>query len=140
MDAGAVIDCSGPHTFSAEESRDFFAAATTNLLVAMATSKVCHFVLLSIVDATQGSLRLLRRKGIARRTSSSWIGVVCHCASDPVFEFAEQKITQCDFEYLIPAMLLQPIAAATVAKYLVDTAIGEPINNGLSSEVDNPKF
>lgn len=127
----AVIDCSGPNTISAKQSKNFFAAVTNNLLSAAATSGVQHFVPLSIVGAATAPYGYYAGKALQEELVAAGSVPYTLVRATQFFEFAEQKVIKLGSLRLMPTIKAQPIAAATVGKFLVDTAIGEPTNSAV---------
>lgn len=127
----AVIDCSGPNTISAKQSKNFFVAVTNNLLSAAAASGVQHFVPLSIVGAATAPYGYYAGKALQEELVAAGSVPYTLVRATQFFEFAEQKVIKLGSLRLMPTVKAQPIAAATVGKFLVDTAIAEPINSAV---------
>lgn len=120
----AVIDASGVSTTSARKSIAFFTKATQNLLRAARAADVKHFVPLSIVGATKAPHGYYAGK--ARQEQLVAAGAVPWTVlrATQFFEFAEQNAVNIGSWRGLPEMKSQPVAAASVAKRLVEIASG----------------
>lgn len=123
----AVIDVSAISKLSG--SREFFGAVTEKLLRAGAEAGVGHYVALSIVGAAANPFGYYAGKALQERLVESgplpWTVV----RATQFFEFAEQSSVSIGRWTLITKMRTQPVAAASVARRLLDLASSPPQGN-----------
>ncbi len=125
----AVIDTTNTPSARAEQTRAFFTAATTTLLAAELRAGVEHHVVLSVVgiDRVPGNAHYA---GKGRQEALALNGAVptTIVRATQFHEFAEMVvgITLQGNEAVVPPLLVQPVAVADVADYLVAVACGPP--------------
>ncbi|MGV8884293.1 MAG: SDR family oxidoreductase [Microbacteriaceae bacterium] len=121
-----VVDVAGTSTTSADASRAFFGAVTTNLLAAEKLAGVAHHVALSIVgidgSASGYYAGKLEQERLILESGAAFILL----RATQFHEFARQMAAQLSFGpiTLAPAMRTQPVSAREVAERLVDLAEG----------------
>lgn len=125
----AVVDASSGPSFGVEETVAYFAATTSNLLVAEERAGVRHHVLLSIVGVhlVEGNAHYAGKREQERLVAAGpvpWTIV-------PVTQFHDfaamvASWTEREGVATIAPLLVQPIAPADVADVLTDVVTGEP--------------
>ena len=139
-DAAVVVDVSNSPSFEDAAALEFFNTSTRNLLAAAKAAGVGHYVALSVV----GSERLLEsgyfRAKIAQEKlieeSSIPYSIV---RATQFFEFVKM-ITDFSADgntIRLPPVLIQPMAADDVARWVCRVAVGTPLNGTV--EVGGPE-
>ena len=139
-DAAVVVDVSNSPSFEDAAAMEFFNTSTRNLLAAAKAAGVGHYVALSVV----GSERLLEsgyfRAKIAQEKlieeSSIPYSIV---RATQFFEFVKM-ITDFSADgntIRLPPVLIQPMAADDVARWVCRVAVGTPLNGTV--EVGGPE-
>jgi uncharacterized protein YbjT (DUF2867 family) len=127
----AVIDVTNMRTLDADEARRFFAAETTNLLAAEAEAGVSHHVVLSVVglDRVKRVAHYVGKLEQERLALSGPVPATIVRATQ-FFEFPTMLAgwNRRGGAATLPPLVLQPVAIADVAEYLVEVALGEPRN------------
>ncbi|MFK0173476.1 SDR family oxidoreductase [Streptomyces sp. NPDC090306] len=132
-----VIDVSNIATMSRSRSAAFFEAATSRLLRAGETAGVTHHVALSIVGVDRVDLGYYAGK--RRQEDLVRAGQVPYSVlrATQFHEFAAQVLARGGPFVPVPRMLCRPVAAAEVARALVDLALAEPV--GAAPELAGPE-
>ncbi|MGO2139045.1 MAG: SDR family oxidoreductase [Leucobacter sp.] len=130
----ALIDVSASGKLSGSEA--FFGAVTENLLRAATASGVRHYVALSIVGAAQHPYGYYAGKALQERLVSEGPVPRTVLRATQFFEFAEQSAISLGKWSAIVKMRTQPVAAASVARRLLELAVGEP--QGFSQDLAGP--
>lgn len=127
--ADAVIDASNTPTTSAAQARAFFAAATGRLLAAEHRAGIRHHVVLSIVgvDRVQGPAHYAGKRAQEQAALAGPVPVTIVRATQ-FFDFAAMMVgwTRRGQLATLPPLLIQPVAVADVAEFLVQVAVGAP--------------
>ncbi|KIP53736.1 SDR family oxidoreductase [Leucobacter komagatae] len=123
----AVIDVSAIGKLSG--SREFFGAVTEKLLRAGAEAGVQHYVALSIVGAAAHPFGYYSGKALQEQLVESGPLPWSLLRATQLFEFAEQSSVSVGRWTFITKMRTQPVAAASVAKRLLELASGSPQGN-----------
>lgn len=131
----AVIDASGPR--GKLSSTEFFTAATRHLLDAEAVAGVNHHIALSIVGAAKAPFGYYAGKAAQERLVTESVVPWTMLRTTQFFEFAEHNVKTIGRTIIAPAMLSQPVAAASVADKLVALAEGEAA--GLLPDLAGPE-
>jgi uncharacterized protein YbjT (DUF2867 family) len=135
-DVDAIIDCS--NITSASKATQFFATAHENLLQARNPAKPAHYVLLSIVGARAVPMAYYKAKAAQERL---WNGDphVSLVRSTQFHQFADQMLRRMGGGpvAVIPKMRVQPIAAESAARILVDVAEAGP--TATAHEISGPR-
>src|SRR4051812_33541855 len=138
--AGAVVDVSNSPSFEDAAVLEFFETSTRNLLAAEAAAGVRHHVALSVVGTERLSDSGYFRAKIAQeqliRDSSIPYSIV-HATQ--FFEFVKRiaaAATDGETVRLAP-VLVQPVAAADVARAVGQVSVGSPMNGTV--EVAGPE-
>lgn len=124
----AVIDCLGIETLRERLATDFFTTTSRHLLAAGEEAGVRHHVTLSIVgvdDVPSGYYRAkVAQEQVVIDSGCRWTVL----RATQFHEFAEQMVRRSSFGPVafVPRMLSAPVAAAEVADFLLDLALGEP--------------
>jgi len=132
--AQVVIDVSNSPSFADDAVMDFFTTSTTTLLAAEKTAGVGHHVALSVVGTDRLPESGYFRAKVAQENLIKNSGLpysLVHATQ--FFEFVKSiadAATVGTTVRLSPA-LVQPIAAADVARAVGRTAVGEPLNGTL---------
>ena len=125
--AEAVVDASNTLATDPEAARAFFEASTANLLDAERRAGVRHHVVLSItnIDRVEGNAHYAGKR---RQEELAAEGPTTIVRAAQFFEFSELVLswTRKGDTAVIPPLLLQPVAAADVARVLAETATGPP--------------
>jgi uncharacterized protein YbjT (DUF2867 family) len=134
----AVIDVSNTPATDAAEAEAFFERSTRNLLEAGRRAGVRHHVVLSItnIDRIGGNAHYAGKR---RQEQAAAGGPATIVRAAQFFEFAEMVAAwsrQGDTVTVAP-LLLQPVAAADVAKVLAETAEGPP--QGMAPDLAGPE-
>lgn len=129
-----VIDVSGTTKMSA--AMEYFESSTHNLLRAEVEAGVKHHVALSIVGAVEHPHGYYGAKALQERLVAAGPIPWTILRTTQFFEFAEQSAVPLWRWALVVKMLSRPIAAASVAKRLVELAEGEP--QGTTGELAGP--
>jgi uncharacterized protein YbjT (DUF2867 family) len=128
--AAVVVDASNSPSAEDDAAMEFFCRATTNLLAAGADARVGHHVALSVV----GARRMAPQSGYLRAKVAQEelvaAGPIPHTIVHAT-QFFDYLRTVADAATVngsvrLPPVLIRPIAAADVARALVDAALGEP--------------
>jgi uncharacterized protein YbjT (DUF2867 family) len=124
----SVIDVTSVGTRSAEKSRAFFTAVTTNLLAAEVEAGVAHHIALGIVGSNLAPFEYYAGKVEQERLVELGPVPWTILRATQFHEFAAQIYGQVSVGpfVLIPVMRSQPVAARQVAERLVTIAAGEP--------------
>lgn len=139
--AAVVVDVSNSPSLADEAVMDFFVRSGRNLMDAELTASVRHHVVLSIVGTDRLPESGYMRAKTAQEAIVEESGVPYTIVrSTQFFELipaiAEGGATA-DGQVVLPAALLQPIAADDVAEILADVATGEPRNGRI--EIAGPE-
>lgn len=118
----AVIDVSGPNTISTRRATNFFTRVTRNLLQAEAQAGVRHHIALSIVGVPESPYGYYAGKAAQERILANAPIPTTILRATQFFEFAEQKSMTLGRVSFTPRLLAQPVAAASVARRLVELA------------------
>jgi len=127
--ADVVVDLANSPTFD-DASLAFFQTTTDNLLKAAAAAGVGHAVLLSIVGADLvPGLVYYRAKVLQEDILKSGSAPYSIVRATQFFEFIDTALTWSADEDTVrlPATLVQPIAAADVARAVADASAGKPL-------------
>lgn len=126
--AHAVIDVSGEVTTSASKAKTFATAASRNLLDAEIAAGAGHHIALSIVGIDKIDTGYYAGKLAQEQVVSSGRVPWSIVRTAQFHEFAQQVLAvgKVGPLYLIPKILLRPVAAREVAARLVDVAEHEP--------------
>lgn len=125
----AVIDASGPR--SRGDAVSFFTEVTTTLLDAEAAAGVGHHIALSIVGAAANPYGYYEGKAAQERLVESAKVPWTILRTTQFFEFAEHNAIALGPFALVAKMESQPLAAASVARKLVEIAESGPANGVL---------
>ena len=129
MGADVVVDLANSPTFD-DASLAFFQTTTDNLLKAAAAAGVGHAVILSIVGADLvPGLVYYRAKVLQEDILKSGSAPYSIVRATQFFEFIDTALTWSADEDTVrlPATLVQPIAAADVARAVADASAGKPL-------------
>jgi uncharacterized protein YbjT (DUF2867 family) len=125
----AVVDATSTDAQTAEETRAFFGAVTTNLLAAEQRAGVGHHVLLSIVnvDANSTNGHYAGKQHQEQLVADGPVPWTIQRATQ-FHEFAETVVswTRQDDRAVIAPLLLQPVAASDVGAVLAELAVAPP--------------
>ena len=126
----AVIDAISVGPMGADETREYFATTTTNLLAAEQRAGVRHHVLLSIVGIHRRAARTAHHLGKVAQEQLVEAGSVPWTIV-PATQFHDYAAmvagwTEKDGVALIPPLLVQPIAPDDIADVLAEIAVGPP--------------
>ncbi|MCS5723441.1 NAD(P)H-binding protein [Herbiconiux sp. CPCC 203407] len=134
-----VIDAASTATQSADESRAFFGAVTTNLLTAGEATGVAHHIALSIVGSDLAPFGYYAGKAEQERLVRAGRVPWTILRATQFHEFAAQILGQVKLGPvgLVPKMVSQPVAAREVAERLVDLAERDPA--GLAADLAGPE-
>ena len=127
--ADVVVDVANSPTFD-DASLAFFQTTTDNLLKAAAAAGVGHAVILSIVGADLvPGLVYYRAKVLQEDILKSGSAPYSIVRATQFFEFIDTALTWSADEDTVrlPATLVQPIAAADVARAVADASAGKPL-------------
>lgn len=127
--ADVVINLANSPTFDAA-SLDFFRTSMTNLLAAGRRADVRHQVILSIVGVDQvPQLDYYRAKTLQEELLRQGPTPYSIVRATQFFEFTDATLamTSDDTTVRLPAIRLQPIAAADVVDTVVDVSTGAPL-------------
>ena len=127
--ADVVVDVANSPTFD-DASLAFFQTTTDNLLTAVTAAGVGHAVLLSIVGADLvPGLVYYRAKVLQEDILKSGSAPYSIVRATQFFEFIDTALTWSADENTVrlPATLIQPIAAADVARAVADASAGTPL-------------
>ena len=127
--ADVVVDVANSPTFD-DASLAFFQTTTDNLLKAATAAGVGHAVLLSIVGADLvPGLVYYRAKVLQEDILKSGSAPYSIVRVTQFFEFIDTALTWSADENTVrlPATLVQPIAAADVARAVADASAGRPL-------------
>ena len=127
--ADVVVDVANSPTFD-DASVAFFQTTTDNLLKAATSAGVGHAVLLSIVGAELvPGLVYYRAKVLQEDILKSGSAPYSIVRATQFFEFIDTALTWSADENTVrlPATLVQPIAAADVARAVADASAGRPL-------------
>jgi uncharacterized protein YbjT (DUF2867 family) len=124
----AVIDVTSVRTTSAKASREFFGAATRNLLAAEEAAGVPHHVALSIVGVGDAPFGYYAGKALQEELIVAGRVPWTLLRATQFHEFAGQIFERMKSGPVVPVptMRSQPVAAREVAERLVDLATAEP--------------
>jgi len=129
--ASVVVDVSNSPSFEDAAALKFFETSTRHLLAAEAEAGVKHHVALSVVGTERlpdsGYLRAKAAQERLIKTSSIPYSIV---HSTQFFEFVKSiAAAATDGETVrVPPVLVQPIAAEDVARFVSEVATGAPVN------------
>jgi uncharacterized protein YbjT (DUF2867 family) len=136
----AVVDAISSPPVSREETVDYFATTTRNLLDAEASVGVGHHVLLSIVgiDRVEGNAHYAGKREQERLVSEGRVPWTIVPATQ-FFDFAELASGWAEKDGVshIAPLLMQPIAPDDIAAILAELAVGEP--QGRYADVAGPE-
>jgi uncharacterized protein YbjT (DUF2867 family) len=127
----AVIDVTNTPGADTDQLRAFFATVTRHLLAAERDAGVRHHVVLSIVgldrlpdDAHYAGKREQERLALSGPVPATVV------RATQFFDFAAQMVewTRRGESAALPPLLVQPVAVSDVADFLVEVAVGEPVN------------
>jgi uncharacterized protein YbjT (DUF2867 family) len=137
--ADAVIDASSVGTMSAEESTEFFRAASTTLLAEAARAGIAHALLLSIVGIDRNPHGYYAGKVAQEEVWAQSAVPVTIVRATQFHEFAGQVAGQARLGpiQLAPHARTQPIAAAEVAAHLV--GLVEAPEAGRATDIGGPR-
>lgn len=126
----AVIDAISVRPMGPEETREYFATTTTNLLDSEQRAGVRHHVLLSIVGIHRREARTAHHLGKVEQERLIEDGSVPWTIV-PATQFHDYAAmvagwTEQDGVALIPPLLVQPIAPDDIADVLAEIAVGGP--------------
>ncbi|HEX6468187.1 MAG TPA: NAD(P)H-binding protein [Streptosporangiaceae bacterium] len=127
--AEVVVNVANSPTFD-EASLDFFRTSMTNLLAAGERAGVRHQVILSIVGVDQvPQMVYYRAKTLQEDLLRQGPTPYSIVRATQFFEFMDTVVSETagDGAVRLPAVRLQPIAAADVAAAVVDVATGPPL-------------
>jgi uncharacterized protein YbjT (DUF2867 family) len=127
--ADVVVDVTNSPTFD-DASLAFFRTTTGNLLKAATSAGVGHAVLLSILGADLvPGLVYYRAKVLQEEAIKSGSAPYSIVRATQFFEFVDTALTWSADENTVrlPATLVQPIAAADVARAVADASAGRPL-------------
>lgn len=125
--ADALIDVSNVQTVSRRRSTRFFRNATENLLRSSPQAGVRHLVTLSIVGIDRVDFGYYEGKRIQEALVESGDTPYSILRATQFFEFPGQLLQRSPGPVaVVPRMRTQPVAAAEVARQLVDAASGDP--------------
>lgn len=138
--AGAVIDASATSSTSTKKSLQFFGPVTRNLLAAEREAGVPHHVAISIIGADKVGTNYYAGKADQEMVLLSDGGDDWSLLRTTQFyEFTQQLVGfgKVGPFQVVPRMRSQPIAAAEVARELVDIALGAP--RGVEPDLAGPR-
>ncbi|MDW4572138.1 NAD(P)H-binding protein [Microbacterium sp. M3] len=125
--ADAVVDTTNPRDFSEEAAVAFFATATTHVLDAEKKAGVGHHVALSVVgvDRDPGARGYLAGKVAQERLIAGGGVPATIVRATQFFEFLRDIAdgSTVDGEVRVAPTLLQPVAAAAVARVVAEVAV-----------------
>ncbi|WP_264001726.1 SDR family oxidoreductase, partial [Mycolicibacterium gadium] len=126
----AVVDAISAPPMGADETREYFATTTTNLLAAEQRAGVGHHVLLSIVGIHRQEARTAHHLGKVAQEHLIEAGPIPWTIV-PATQFHDYAAmvagwTEQDGVALIPPLLVQPIAPDDIAAVLAEIAVGAP--------------
>ncbi|EHB58386.1 secreted protein [Mycolicibacterium rhodesiae JS60] len=126
----AVVDAISAPPIGPDETREYFATTTTNLLAAEQRAGVRHHVLLSIVGlnrTTGGTAHYEGKRAQERLIEAGHVPWTIVPATQ-FHDFAAMAAgwTEQDGVALIAPLLVQPIAPDDIAAVLAEIAVGEP--------------
>jgi len=139
--ADVVVDTVNPDSMEYDPARDFFTAATANLLEAGREAGVGHHVTLSILgidrvpDLGYYRAKLDQESAVAEQAGPVPYTIV---RSAQFFDFVPTVVdaaTEGDVARLSPTRL-QPIALTDLGRLIAETAVGQP--HGGTSEIAGP--
>jgi uncharacterized protein YbjT (DUF2867 family) len=128
-DADVVVNLTNSPTFD-DASPAFFQTTMDNLLVAAKAAGVGHAVVLSIVGADQvPGLVYYRAKVLQENILKAGPVPYSIVRATQFFEFIDAVLSWTADEKTVrlPATLVQPVAAADVAKAVADVSVGPPL-------------
>ena len=126
--AAAVIDTSNVTTNSSSKAVAFFGAVTRNLLNAAAKTVPTHVVALSIVGVDRVPFGYYSGKLHQEHLLAESDVPYSILRATQFHEFARQILDRVPGPVAVmPKMLVQPVAAAEVARVLVELAVGSPV-------------
>jgi uncharacterized protein YbjT (DUF2867 family) len=138
-DADVVVDVSNSPTLEGDAPLDFFETSGRNLTAAGKAAGVRHHVVLSVVgvdcllDAPYFRAKKIQ-EDLIKESGLAYTIV----RSTPFFEVISAVAQEGDGgDVFVPTALMQPIAAADLARRLADTATSEPLNRTV--EVAGPE-
>jgi uncharacterized protein YbjT (DUF2867 family) len=130
-DADVVVNLTNSPTFD-DASPAFFQASMDHLLAAAAAAGVGHAVILSIVGADQvPGLAYYRAKVLQEDILKGGPVPYSIVRATQFFEFIDAALSWTADENTVrlPATLVQPIAAADVARAVADVSVGVPLRD-----------
>lgn len=128
-DAEVVVNLTNSPTFD-DASLAFFRTSMDNLLAAAADAKVGHAVVLSVVGAERvPDLAYYRAKVLQEDLLKAGPVPYSIVRATQFYEFVDAVLSWTADEHTVrlPAMPIQPIAAADVARAVADVSAGEPL-------------
>jgi uncharacterized protein YbjT (DUF2867 family) len=128
--ADVVVDVSNSPSFADADVLEFFETATTNLLAAAAEAGVGHCVALSVVGADRLPDSGYLRAKVAQEQLITKSGLPYSIVrATQFFEFMDAALswTADETTVRLPATLIQPMAAADVARAVADVSAGAPL-------------
>ena len=127
-----IIDVANTTTLSARRAREYFERASNSLQRAGSAGGVRHLVTLSIVGLERASsygycAAKLRQEQLTKSGLLPWTIV----RATQFHEFASQMTERAHFGpgAFVPSILIQSVAAKSVAEFLLATAKREPLGN-----------
>lgn len=130
-DASVVVDVTESPSSDDDETLDFFATASRNLLTAEAIAGVGHHIALSVVGVDRikdsGYFRAKAAQEEIIKASATPYTIV---RSTQFFDFIETMLRpSADSDVIrVPPALIQPVAPDDVAEALAEIAVGAPLN------------
>jgi uncharacterized protein YbjT (DUF2867 family) len=125
----AVIDVINTPTVGPEQARAFFATTTRHLLAAEHHAGVRHHVVLSIVgiDRIRGNAHYAGKRAQEQAVLAGPVPVTV-VRTTQFFDYAAMMVgwTRRGQVATVPPLLIQPVAVADVAEFLVQVAVGAP--------------
>jgi uncharacterized protein YbjT (DUF2867 family) len=132
--ADVVVNLTNSPTFD-DAAPAFFQATMDNLLAAASAAGVGHAVILSIVGADQvPGLVYYRAKVLQEDILKAGPVPYSIVRATQFFEFMDATLAMTADEHTVrlPATLIQPLAAADVAREVADVSIGSPLRGARS--------
>lgn len=129
--AEAVVDVSGPPTFDDDPVMEFFTKSTTNLVAAAKAAGIGHYVAVSIVGCDRLPKSGYMRAKVAQEKLIEQAAIPFSIVRATQFaEFTDTIIASLTVgdEVRVPDALIQPIAAADLAKEVARVTAGRPLD------------
>src|SRR5271154_2039721 len=127
--AEAVVDVPGPPTFDDDPVMEFFTKSTTNLVAAAKAAGIGHYVAVSIVGCDRLPKSGYMRAKVAQEKLIEQAAIPFSIVRATQFaEFTDTIIASLTVgdEVRVPDALIQPIAAADLAKEVARVTAGRP--------------